>query len=305
MIEPIFEVKKEKETADFGLFIIEPLQQGYGHTLGNALRRVLLSSLPGAAVVQVKIPGARHQFSTISGLKEDVVSLILNLKKIRLEYLGEKPQKIILDKTGPGVVKASDIEAPTGVKIINGDLILGTLADKKSRLKIEMVVERGYGYSPAEERPAEEIGVIPIDASFSPVIRVNYQVSATRVGRVINWDKISLEIWTDGTISPSRAFDESAKVLESFYQQIVSPKKEKKETAIKEEKISKEVLEMSVEELELPTRIANSLAKGGLAQVGDILAAGRKKIVKVKNLGTKSIKIIEAALKQKGIELAD
>ena len=305
MIEPIFEVKKEKETADFGLFVIEPLQQGFGHTLGNALRRVLLSSLPGAAVVQVKIPGVRHQFSTISGLKEDVVSLLLNLKKIRLEYLGEKPQKITLDKTGPGIVKASDIEVPTGVKIINGDLVLGTLADKKSRLRIEMVVERGYGYSSAEERPTEEIGVIPIDAAFSPVVRVNYQVSATRVGRMINWDKISLEIWTDGTVSPTEAFTESAKVLGNFYQQIINPKKEKKEVTAKEEKVSKEVLEMSVEELELPTRIANSLAKGGLAQVGDILTAGRKKIVKVKNLGTKSIKIIEAALKQKGLELTD
>lgn len=305
MLEPIFEIKTEKETSDLGVINIEPLQQGFGHTLGNALRRVLLSSLPGAAIVQVKIPGVRHQFSTINGLKEDVVELILNIKKIRIEYQGEKPQKIILEKNGPGQIKASDIEVPSGIKIVNKDLVLGTLADKKSKIKVEMVVEKGYGYSPAEERPSDEIGVIPLDAAFSPVIRVNYQVSATRVGRMINWDKLVLEIWTDGTISPVKAFFEAAKVLESFFGQITSPKHEKKEPVEKEDKISKEILEMSVEELELPTRIANSLSKGGLTTVASLLSAGRKKIVKVKNLGSKSIKIIEAAFEQKGLKLTD
>lgn len=305
MIDPIFEVKAEKETADFGIFSIEPLQQGYGQTLGNSIRRTLLSSLPGAAVTQVKITGARHQFGTIPGLKEDVVELILNIKKIRIAYSGEKPQKLVVDKSGPGEITAGDIETPSGVEIINKDLVLGNLADKKTRLKIEMTVEVGYGYSLSEERPTDEVGVITIDAIFTPVTRVNYHVSATRVGRVINWDKLTMEIWTDGTLSPKKALIDSAKILNNFFQQVINPKKEVKEVAEKEEKIPKEILEMSVEELELPTRIANSLIKGDLTTVAELVKAGRKKIVKVKNLGTKSVKIIEAAIKGKGVDLQD
>lgn len=305
MIEPIFDIKSEKETPDYGVFVIEPLQQGYGHTLGNALRRVLLSSLPGAAITQVKISGARHRFATINGLREDTVELILNIKKIRINYSGDKPQKMILEKIGPGSVKAGDIKTPTGVEIINKDLVVGTLADKKSRLKMEMLVERGYGYLLAEERQIDEIGVIPIDAIFSPALRVNYQVGATRVGRTINWDKLTLEIWTDGTILPKNALVEAAKTLTPFFQQIVSPKKEKRIKTEEKQKIPKEILELSVEELELPTRIANSLARGGMENVADLLKGGKKKIIKVKNLGVKSIKIVEAALKRKGLELPE
>lgn len=305
MIEPIFEIKPEKETADFGVFVIEPLQQGYGQTIGNALRRVLLSSLPGAAITQIKISGVKHQFSTIPGLEKDVVELILKIKKIRLEYKGGKPVKLVLEKTGLGEIKAGDIEVPTGVKILNKDLVLGTLSDKNSKIKIEMMAEEGLGYSLAEERPAEEVGVMPIDALFSPVVRVNYLVSATRVGRVINWDKLTLEIWTDGTISPNEALLQSAKILNGFFQQIVIPKKEVRKEEKKKEEISKEILEMSVEELELPTRIANSLTKAELMTVGDLIKSGRRKIVKVKNLGIKSMKIIEMVLKEKKIEIPE
>ncbi len=305
MIEPIFELKIEKESPDYGVFIFEPLQQGLGQTLGNSLRRILLSSLPGAAVTQIKIGGVRHQFATINGLKEDVVELILNVKKIRIKYSGEKPQKLVLDETGPKEIKAGDIKAPTGVEIVNKDLVLGTLADKKSRLKMEMVVEGGYGYSLAEERPTNEIGAIPIDAVFSPITRVNYQVGATRVGRMINWDRLSLEIWTNGTISPKDSLTEAVKVLNTFFQEILSPKKDKKSSKEEKEKIPKEFLEMSVEELDLPTRIANSLVKGGLPTVADLLKAGKSKISKVKNLGGKSIKIIESALEQKELKLTE
>lgn len=305
MIEPIFEIKSERQTPNFGVFIIEPLQQGYGQTLGNALRRILLSSLPGVAVTQIKISGVRHQFATINGLREDVVELILNIKKIRIEYSADKPTKMVLDKTGPGQIKASDIEAPTGVRIVNKDLVLGTLADKKSRLKVEMVVERGYGFSLAEERPTDEIGVIPTDAVFSPVCRVNYQVSATRVGGMINWDRLTLEIWTDGTVSPQDALVQTTKTLIPFFQRIVSPKEGKKAVSQKKKKIPEETLQMSVEELELPTRIANALTKGGLATVSDIIKARKKKIVKVKNLGIKSIKLIQAAFRQKGLVLPE
>lgn len=306
MIEPIFTIKAEKETADFGIFIIEPLQQGFGQTLGNALRRTLLSSLSGAAVVQVKIAGAKHEFGKIPGLKEDVVELILNIKKIRVKYSGEKPKKITVDKTGPGEVKAGDIEAPPEVEIVNKDLVLGTLADKKSRLKMEMVVQAGLGYSLAEERATDEIGVIAVDALFSPVVRVNYHVGVTRVGRAINWDKLTVEIWTNKTISPKQALLEAGKILERFFQQVVAPQPQEEkigEKKWKEEKIPQETLEMLVEELELPTRIANSLVKGGFTTVKDVVKGGKEKLIKVKNLGTKSIKIIETALKQKGIEL--
>lgn len=303
MIEPIFEVKPEKETGNFGVFIIEPLQQGYGHTLGNSLRRVLLSSLPGAAITQVKISGVKHQFSTINGLKEDVVELILNLKKIRVKYEGEKPVKLTLEKNGPGEIKAGEIEPVTGVEIVNKDLVLGVLAEKNSKIKIDMVLEQGLGYSLAEERPVNEVGLIPIDALFSPVSRVNYFVSATRVGRVINWDKLTLEVWTDGTISPKDALTRSAKTLNSFFEQVINPKKEEKVVEEKKESVSKEILEMSVEELELPTRIANSLIKADLNTVGELIKAGKKKIVKVKNLGVKSMKIIDSSLKEKGVEL--
>lgn len=305
MFEPIFEIKPEKMTSDFGVFTIEPLQQGYGQTLGNSLRRVLLSSLPGAAVTQVKILGAKHQFATISGLKEDVVELILNIKKIRVAYSGDKPQKMMIDKEGPGVVTAGDIAPPSGVEIINKDLILGNLADKKSRLKVEMMVEVGFGYSPSEERGSDEVGVIPTDALFSPVVRVNYHVGATRVGRVINWDKLTLEIWTDGSVAPKDALVKAAKILTGFFQQVISPKKEVKEIGDKKEKYPKELIEMSVEELELPTRIANSLMKEGLNTVADLVKAGMKKIVKVKNVGAKSMKTIEAAVKSKGIEIPE
>jgi DNA-directed RNA polymerase subunit alpha len=305
MIDPIFEVKTERATAEFGIFTIEPLQQGYGQTLGNCLRRTLLSSLAGAAVTQVKVAGVKHQFGTIPGLKEDVVELILNIKKIRVAFTGDKPQKIVIDKTGPGQVTAGDIETPPGVEIVNKDLILGNLADKKSRLKVEMIIEVGYGYSFSEERLTSEVGVIPIDAVFSPVNRVNYHVSATRVGRMINWDKLTMEIWTDGTISPKKALIDSARILTDFFQQVITPKKEVKTKIEKEEKVSREILEMSVEELELPTRIANSLIKGGLVTVADLLKAGKKRIVKVKNLGVKSVKIVEVAIKNKGIELPE
>ena len=264
----------------------------------------MLSSLPGVAVTQIKIAGVKHQFASVPGLKEDVVELILNVKKVRVNYSGSESQKMVVDKTGPGPILAADIETPPGVEIVNKDLVLGNLADKKSRLKMEMIIETGYGYSPSEERSSTEIGVISVDAVFSPVVRVNYHVSATRVGRVINWDKLSLEIWTDGTISPQKALLESAKTLLEFFQQVVSPKEEKA-VAPKEETLPREILEMSVEELELPTRIANSLAKGGMPTVADLLKAGKKKIAKVKNLGAKSIKIVEAAVKEKGIELAD
>ncbi|PIU34428.1 DNA-directed RNA polymerase subunit alpha, partial [Candidatus Shapirobacteria bacterium CG07_land_8_20_14_0_80_39_18] len=285
MIKSTFQLKIEKDLADFGVFTMEPLQQGYGNTMGNALRRVLLSSLPGAAIVQAKISGVKHLFSTLKGLKEDIVEFTFNLKKVRLSYEGDKPVKITLDKTGPGLIKAGDFKTPPTVEIINKDLVLGTLADKSSRIKGDFLVESGYGYLPSEERESTgEIGVIPLDAIFAPIRRVNYHVGATRVGRVTNFDKLTLEIWTDGSISPKEALLEAAKTLTAFFDQIINPKEVAKEEKVQlKEKASEESL-LTIEELELPTRIVNALLKVGLKTVGDLQKAGRKKIAKVKNL---------------------
>ncbi len=305
MITPTFQIKTEKETADYGIFVLEPLQQGYGQTLGNALRRVLLSSLPGAAIVQVKISGIKHLFSTLKGLEEDIVELTLRLKQVRIKYSGDKPVKITLDKTGPGVITAADFEIPAGVEIINKDLVLGTLADKTSRLKGEFLVESGYGYLPFEERGGGEIGVIPLDAIFSPVRRVNYHVSATRVGRITNFDRLSLEVWTDGSISPKTAFLESAKTLTAFFDQVVNPREVAEKEVPGEERALAEEPSLTIEELELPTRIVNALLKVGIKNVADLQRAGRKKVSKIKNLGGKSLKIIEAALAEKNIHLEE
>lgn len=304
MITPTFQVKVEKETPDFGVIVIEPLQQGYGQTLGNSIRRVLLTSLPGAAIVQVKISGVKHLFSTLKGLKEDIVELTLNLKKVYISYSGEKPVKITMDKTGPGIVTAGDFKTPASVKIINTDLVLGTLADKSSRLKGDFIVESGYGYVNAEERETgedKEIGAISLDSIFTPIRRVNYHVGATRVGRMTNFDKLTMEIWTDGSIGPKEAFLEATKTLTSFFNQAVNPKAVKEEIVLKEEK--SEESQLTMEELELPTRIVNALIKVGFKTVADLQKSGKKRISKVKNLGGKSLKIIEAALIEKGITL--
>jgi len=306
MITPTFQLKIEKESETFGVFTLEPLQQGYGNTLGNSLRRVLLGSLPGAAIIQAKISGVKHLFSTLKGLKEDIVELTLNLKKVRLSYHGSKPVKITLDKTGPGTITAGDFKVPASVKIINGDLVLGTLADKNSRLKGEFLVEAGFGYVPSEERESSgEIGLIPLDAIFSPVKRVNYHVGATRVGRVTNFDKLTLEIWTDGSISPKEALLEAAKTLTAFFDQVVHPKETVPQEKPAVSEATSENYGLTVEELDLPTRIVNALVKAGIKTVGDLEGAGKKRISKVKNLGGKSLKIIEAALGQKGLRLKD
>lgn len=306
MITPTFQLKTEHESANFGVFILEPLQQGYGNTLGNALRRVLLNSLPGTAIVQAKISGVKHLFSTLKGLREDIVEFTFNLKKVRLNYKGGKPVKITLDKTGPGVITAKDFKTPAQVEVINKDLVLGTLADKSSRIRGEFLVDSGYGYILSEERESTgEIGVLQLDAIFTPIQRVNYHVGATRVGRVTNFDKLTLEIWTDGSISPKEAMLEAARTLTAFFDQVVNPKEVIKEEKIPlREKVSEESL-LTVEELELPTRIVNALLKVGLKTVGDLQGSGRKKIAKVKNLGGKSLKIIEAALAGRDITLED
>ena len=300
MLKPQFKVKTEKQTSDYGKFVLEPLEQGYGDTLGVALRRVLLSSLKGAAITELRIEGVQHQFSNLEGLKEDIIELILNIKQLRIKYKEEKEIMLKLSAKGPGKVKAADIKTPANVEIINGDLELANLADKKAKLDIEMKLGTGFGFSSAEERKADDIQIIPIDAVFSPIRRFNYKVETTRVGRKTDFNKLILEIWTDGTIEPKQALEEGAENLVDYFKQIYEPVFKKVEKKIKPPK-NQGFLSLTVEELDLPTRIINALVKGGYKTVKDLTEVKKAKIVSVKNLGGKSILIVEDKLKEKGV----
>jgi len=298
--EPMFSIEEEEAKANYGKFVISPLEQGYGATLGTSLRRVLLTSLPGAAITTVRISGIKHQFSTLKGMREDIVEVLLNLKKVRLAYEGEEAVKGSLSVKSAGEVRAKDIKVPANVRIANPELILANL-DKGGKIEADITIERGSGYTFAEERATGEIGLIPLDASFTPVIRVNYKIEETRVGRLTNYDKLILEITTDGTVSPKDALVAGAKILSSYFIQIVSPKK----VITKEEKKVDglgTVGSLSVEEIGLPTRVANALARAGYETVEDLVKAKKEDLVKVRNLGEKSFKIISLALAEKEVK---
>ena len=301
---PSFTITQEEKEENTATFIFEPLEQGYGHTLGNALRRAMLDSLTGAAITQVKIKGIRHQFSTLKGMSEDVVEFILNLKRIRVRYDGDEPQTLRLEAQGPGEIKASQIKAPPMVSIINKDQILGTLANKKVGLEAELEVERGTGYSSAEERKSNQIGVIPIDATFTPVLQVSYHVEATRVGGRTDLDRLILKVITDGTLKPTEALHQTAKLLEAYFRQVYEPKVKAEKPQV-EDVAASEIYKLTVEELDLSTRIANALRKGGYRTVADLVEAPEKDIAKVKNLGEKSVEIIRKALKKKDVSLRE
>jgi DNA-directed RNA polymerase subunit alpha len=265
---------------------------------------VLLSSLPGAAVTSCTIEGVKHQFQTLDGLREDIVEFVLNLKKLRVKLTEGQKAVIKLDVTGPREITAADIEVPSNVEVVNKNLYLGTLADKKSRLSAEMTVEEGYGYSLADERKTGVIGVIPLDATFTPITRVNYRQEATRVGRQTNLDRLVLEVWTDGTISPPDALKMAAKLLVSYFLQIYEPKAEPAQANVAvTPTVSDDVLKMLIEELDLPTRLENALKNGGVETVGQLLGTPRKELLKIKNLGAKSLSIVEEKLREKGVAL--
>ena len=303
MLNPPFKLIKIEEKDSYGQFVIEPLRQGYGHTLGNILRRVLLSDFPGAAITRVKIKGIPHQFTTLTGLKEDIVELILNLKTIRVKLHGDKPGKITLNVKGPKEVTAADAEVSENVEIMNKDLYLGSLATNKNKLEAEMVVEQGVGYVTADEHERTgEIGVIPVDSLFSPIERVNYTVEATRVGKLTNFDKLSLQIWTDGTLVPSSALDQAARMLMEHFHAIFEPILTEEEEESPKKDMAEETSKMTVEELDLPTRITNSLKKGGIKTVQQLLETPDKKLLKIKNMGVKSIETVKKAVKEKGYE---
>lgn len=303
MIEPQFKITSAEEKETFGRFTLEPLAPGYGHTLGAPLRRVLLRSLKGSAVTAVKIAGVQHQFSTLPGVKEDMVEIILQIKKLRLKHEGEGPVKMKLNYKGEGEVRAGQIEPQTGVTVVNKDLLIATLTSSKAKLDIEFWVEEGYGYSPFEDRKTDELGVIAIDAVFSPVTRVNYKVESTRVGRMTDLDKLIIEITTDGTIMPSEGLKQAAQILFSYFHEIYSPRKETVADIPVVSPVSEEVIRMTIEEIDLPTRIINALKNGGVETVGDLITMDPQELVKIKNLGTKSLQIIEEKLKEKGVAI--
>jgi len=253
----MFKVKEEITKENYAKIILEPLEDGLGHTLGNSLRRVLLTSLLGSAVTSVKIDGVAHQFSTIEGISEDVIEIILNIKKIRININSDKSIKLTIKAAGKGIVKAGDLKIEGDGEVSNKDQVIATLNDSKAKLNMELIAEKGKGYSMAEDRKNSEIGVIAIDALFSPVVACNYTVDPTRVGRKTNFDKLTLEISTDGTITPFVALNEAAKLLSTTFLKIYEPDQEEEleiSTAI-----SDEVLKMTVEELDLPVRITNAL----------------------------------------------
>lgn len=302
-MNPTFTVVEQTREGNNATIIIEPLEQGYGHTIGNALRRVMLSSLPGHAIVKVRINGVDHQFSTLEGMKEDIVEMILNLKEVRIKSDSSTPGTLRIDVKGAREVTAADIEADGGFEVVNKDQYICTLADGKS-LSIEMVVEPGVGYSMATERKDVLIGEIPVDALFSPVVKASYAVDATRVGRRTDFDRIVLDVQTNGTVEPLEAVEQAAKILARQFNQLFNPMTEPQVT--EESHLSPEeaeVLRLTVEELDLPTRIANALRKGGFKTVGDLAGAPRDVIAKVKNLGGKSVELIEESLQKKGVTL--
>ena len=308
MLEPTFKVKEGEQSATFGQFIIEPLEPGYGHTIGNALRRVLLTSIPGAAATSIKISGVKHRFSTIPGVKENVVDLILNIKGIHCSLSDAKTAAVVkLSIKGEKEVTAKDLELPDGVDVANTDQYIASISDKKGKLDVEITIEKGYGYALAEDQNVSELTSIPVDGIFTPIQRVNYTVEATRVGRQTNLDKVVLDLWTNGTISPSDAMNQAAAVLTKFFARIhepVSPAATSSDAVAVHSSVSDDIVKLTIDELDLPTRIYNSLRNGGIETLGQLLATPKKELMTMRNMGGKSITIVEDKLKEKGVSLS-
>lgn len=307
--KPKIERVDDKSDNTYGKFVIEPLERGYGITLGNSLRRVLLSSLPGAAITSVKIENVLHEFSTIPGVLEDTTEIILNLKKLRMKIHSEEPQILKIAATEPGEVKAGDILAPADVEILNPDLHIATL-EEDGRLYMEMTAVNGRGYVPAErnKEPGQPIGVIPVDSLFSPIRRVNYKVEDTRVGQHTDYDKLSFEVWTDGSILPDEAISLGAKVLSKHLSLFINLTEEVAEVEILDEKAEDDkakVLEMTVEELDLSVRSYNCLKRAGINTVEELIQRTEEDMMKVRNLGKKSLEEVRRKLAELGLSLRE
>ena len=302
------EVDKESVTATYGRFTAEPFERGFGTTVGNSLRRVLLSSLSGAAVVSVKIEGVLHEFSTIPGITEDVTDIILNVKKMRFKLHAEKTKTLRLRKKGPGVAKAGDVEHDADIEILTPDLHIATL-DKSAVLDMEIVVKHGRGYVSAERNKEEgmPIGVIPVDAFYSPVTRVNYLVENARVGRMTDYDKLLLEVWTDGSVSPEDALSSAALIVRGHLDIFIKVKDMEEALAqpVAQEaitEINKNLLR-SVNELELSVRAANCLKNANIKTIADLVQKTESDMLRTKNFGKKSLNEIKEILAEMGLSL--
>ena len=308
---PNIEVAEISEDKKYGRFVVEPLERGYGITLGNSLRRIMLSSLPGAAVSQVKIEGVLHEFSSIPGVKEDVTEIIMNLKSLAIKNSSptNEPKTAYIEFEGEGVVRASDIQCDQDIEIINSDQVIATLSGgKDSKLYMELTITKGRGYVSAEKNKTEElpIGVISVDSIYTPVERVNMTVENTRVGQVTDFDKLTLDVYTNGTLAPDEAVSLAAKVLSEHLSLFIDLSENAKTAEVmveKEDDEKEKVLEMSIDELELSVRSYNCLKRAGINTVEELTNKTSDDMMKVRNLGRKSLEEVLAKLKELGLEL--
>ena len=309
--KPKIETAEISEDNRYGKFVCEPLERGYGTTLGNSLRRILLSSLPGAAITSIRIDGVLHEFSTIPGVRDDVTNIILNLKSLCFKMHSEEPKLIRIDVDGEKEVTAADIVVDADIEILNPELHIATL-NKEGSLHMEMTVERGRGYVSADKnkKPDHVIGVIPIDSIFSPILRVNYTVSDTRVGNVTDYDKLVMEIWTNGSLRPEEAISKAASILIAhlkLFQNMagVSEEDEMEEGTFNEaeENDTAKIMEMTIEDLDLSVRSYNCLKRANINTVANLTAKTEEEMMKVRNLGRKSLEEVKKKLQELGLAL--
>ena len=305
--KPKIEIVELEEDGSYGKFVVEPLERGFGTTLGNSLRRVLLSSLPGAAITSIKVEGVLHEFSTIPGVKEDLVEIILNLKELAIRMEQDEPKVITVNTQGPGVLTGADIITDVGVEILNGDKHIATL-NEDARLYMEITIERGRGYVPAErnKKPGQPIGLIPIDSIFTPIRRVNFHVEDTRVGQVTDYDKLTLEVWTNGSIKADEAASLAAIIMSEHLMLFIDLTEHVNDVEImveKEEDKKEKVLEMTIEELDLSVRSYNCLKRAGINTVDELIQRTPEDMMKVRNLGKKSLEEVESKLAVLGLSL--
>ena len=294
-------------TANYGKFVVEPLERGFGTTLGNSMRRVLLSSLPGVAASSIRIDGVLPEFSTIEGVREDVTEIILNLKQLFCKLHSEEPKKVIIDAIGPCEVKAGDILPDAEVEIINPDLHIATI-DANGRLHMEIVLKHGRGYvvSDRNKRPDMPIGEIAIDSIFTPITKVNFTVENTRVGQITDFDKLTLELWTDGSIQPEEAASLAAKILTEHLLLFINLTDHVQDVEIlkeKDDKKKEKILEMNIEDLDLSVRSYNCLKRAGINTVEELVQRDEDEMMKVRNLGRKSLEEVQQKLAQLGLSL--
>lgn len=309
--KPRIEIAEMAQDGSYGRFVVEPLERGYGTTLGNSLRRILLSSLPGSAVSNVKIDGVLHEFSIIPGVKEDVTEIILNLKCLAIKNTSEGNESKVayIDVEGEGEVTAKDIKADSDIEILNPDLHIATLSGgPNSKLYMEITISNGRGYVGADKNKKEDqpIGMLPVDSIFTPVTRVNFLVENTRVGQITDYDKLTLEVWTNGTIAPDEAVSYGAKLLNEHLALFIDLSDNAKNTEIlveKEEGKKEKVLEMSIEELDLSVRSYNCLKRAGINTVEDLACKTEEEMMKVRNLGKKSLEEVLNKLAELGLAL--